>query len=118
VLGTLVRREMLLVPATANGDPITPVIISAAQREWLWYRDWTSELVDFCVGDEQHGAANREVLAAWCAKWNPAVEAAAESIKVELDRVPSARAAEESIAQVLSERDALQSAVTKEAVPA
>ena len=112
VLGTLLRREMLLVPATANGDPITPVIISAAQREWLWYRDWTSELVDFCVGDEEHGAANREVLAAWCATWNPVVEAAAESIKGELDRVPSARAASESIEQVLGERAALQSNIT------
>jgi hypothetical protein len=112
VLGTLLRREMLLVPATANGDPITPVIISAAQREWLWYRDWTSELVAFAVGDEEHGDANRAVLAAWCAKWNPVVDAAAQSIKDALDRVPSARAADESIAQVIQERAALQSAIT------
>ncbi|MHB8694113.1 MAG: ferritin family protein [Solirubrobacteraceae bacterium] len=111
VLGTLLRREMLLVPASANGDPITPVIISAAQREWLWYRDWTSELVRFCVEDEEHGAANRAVLAKWCAAWDPFVDAAAESIAGELDKVPGARPAEVSIAQVRGERDELQAAV-------
>jgi hypothetical protein len=112
LLGTLLRREMLLVPASSNGDPITPVIISSAQREWLWYRDWTIELVRFCVEDEEHGAANREVLAAWCAKWNPVVEAAAESIRGELASVPSARPVDESIAQVRHERDELQSSIT------
>jgi hypothetical protein len=112
LLGALLRREMLLMPASTNGDPITSVIASAAQREWLWYRDWTTELVRFCVEDEEHGAANREVLAAWCAKWNPAVEAAAQSIKGELQKVPSARPADESIVQVTKERDELQASIT------
>ena len=112
LLGALLRREMLLVPASINGDPITSVIASAAQREWLWYRDWTTETVRFCVEDEEHGTANRDVLAAWCAKWNPLVEAAAESIKGEIEKVPSARPAAESIAQVMRERDELQAAVT------
>jgi hypothetical protein len=112
LLGTLLRREMLLMPASLNGDPVTSVIISSAQREWLWYRDWTIELVRFCVEDEEHGAANREVLAAWCTKWNPVVEAAADSIEGELERVPSARPVEESIAQVKRERDELQANIT------
>jgi len=111
LLGTLLRREMLLMPASVNGDPVTPVIISAAQREWLWYRDWTSELVRFCVEDEEHGSHNREVLAGWVTKWNPRVEAAVESIKGELAKVPGARAVEESIEQVKRERDELQAMV-------
>ena len=34
LVGNRLRREMLLVPASANGDPVTSVIIGNAQREW------------------------------------------------------------------------------------
>jgi hypothetical protein len=118
VLGSLLRREMLLVPASANGDPVTPVIISSAQREWLWYRDWTAELLRFCLEDEEFGTHNREVFASWAAKWNSRVDAAAESIKGEVGRVPSARPVEESLAQVKRERDELQAAITPAEVTA
>ena len=118
LLGSLLRREMLLIPASVNGDPVTSVIISSAQREWLWYRDWTIELVRFCVEDEEYGDHNREVLSAWCTNWNPVVEAAADSIKGELERVPSARPVEESIAQVKRERDELQAHITPAEVTA
>jgi hypothetical protein len=118
VLGALLRREMLLVPASSNGDPVTPVIISSAQREWLWYRDWTAELLRFCVEDAEFGSHNREVFAAWAAKWNQLADAAAESISEELSRVPSARPVEESVEQVLRERDVLQAPLAREAVAA
>ncbi len=118
IVGSLLRREMLLVPASANGDPVTPVIIGNAQREWLWVRDWTTELVRFCVEDEEFGAQNREVLADWAKQWNPAAEAAAESIAGEIERAPGSRAVAESLAQVKSERDALQSALAQAEVTA
>jgi hypothetical protein len=118
IVGSLLRREMLLVPASVNGDPVTPVIIGNAQREWLWYRDWTVELVRFCVEDEEFGSHNREVLASWAKSWNPEAEAAAESIGDEIDRVPGSRPVEESMAQVKSERDELQSVLAQAEVRA
>jgi propane monooxygenase small subunit len=118
IVGSLLRREMLLVPASVNGDPVTPVIIGNAQREWLWYRDWTVELVRFCVEDEEFGSHNREVLAGWANAWNPEAEAAAESIAPEIERVPGSRPVEESIAQVKGERDELQSVLSQAEVTA
>jgi hypothetical protein len=118
LVGNLLRREMLLVPASANGDPVTPVIIGNAQREWLWYRDWTSELMRFCVGDEEFGAQNREVLAGWAAKWNAEADAAANALAPELDKVPGARPAEESLEQVRRERDELQGVLATQEVTA
>jgi propane monooxygenase small subunit len=118
LVGNLLRREMLLVPASANGDPVTPVIIGNAQREWLWYRDWTSELMRFCVDDEEFGAHNREVLAGWATKWNAEADAAADALAPELDRVPHARPAEVSLEQVRRERDELQAVLTTQEVTA
>jgi hypothetical protein len=118
IVGSLLRREMLLVPASANGDPVTPVIIGNAQREWLWYRDWTSELMRFCVDDEEFGAQNRSVLGEWAAKWNAEADAAADALAPELDKVPGARPAEQSLAQVRRERDELQAVLTTQEVTA
>jgi hypothetical protein len=118
IVGSLLRREMLLVPASANGDPVTPVIIGSAQREWLWYRDWTVELVRFCVEDSEFGKHNREVLAGWAQSWNAEAESAAEAIAGDIEAVPGSRPVAESLAQVMSERDALQSALAQAEVPA
>jgi hypothetical protein len=118
VVGNLLRREMLLVPASANGDPVTPVIIGNAQREWFWYRDWTLDLVRFCVADEEFGEQNREALVGWANSWNPEADAAAESIAGEIERAPGSRAVAESLAQVKSERDGLQAALAQAEVSA
>jgi hypothetical protein len=111
LVGNALRREMLLVPASANGDPVTPVIIGSAQRDWLWAREWSSELVRFVLEDPEHGEANREVLHEWLADWNAEAEAGLQAVGAELERVPRARSAEEVIAQVLAERDELQTTV-------
>jgi hypothetical protein len=118
LIGSLLRREMLLVPASLNGDPVTPVIIGNAQREWLWYRDWTSELMRFCVDDEQFGAQNREVLAGWAGAWNAEADAAADALAAELERVPRSRPPAESLEQVRRERDELQAALNPQEVAA
>jgi hypothetical protein len=114
LVGNFLRREMLLVPASANGDPVTPVIIGNAQREWLWVREWTTELVRFCVGDEEFGDHNREVLGEWTQTWNTEADAAAEAVAKELDRVPRSRPASDALEQLRAERDEIQSAVQHE----
>ena len=116
LVGSLLRREMLLVPASVNGDPVTPVIIGNAQREWLWYRDWTAELVRFCVEDDEFGTRNREVLAGWAAQWNREAEAAADALATELERVPRSRPPAEALEQVIGERDALQAVLQPQEV--
>lgn len=79
LLGAMVRRELLMRPALANGDPITPVIVRNAQREWAWWRDVAQAFAEFVLADEQHGAANRELAEGWLRDWesevNPAVDA-------------------------------------------
>ena len=120
LVGNLLRREMLLVPASANGDPVTPVIIGNAQREWLWYRDWTIDLVRFCVEDEDFGDHNRDVLTEWTQSWNAEAEAAVDAGVDVVKRVPAPRArlAREALEQVRRERDQLQSALQRKEVTA
>jgi propane monooxygenase small subunit len=118
LVGNLLRRELLLIPASANGDSVTPVIIGAAQREWHWVRDWTAGLVRFCVEDEEFGEHNRETIAGWAEKWNAEAETAAEAVASKLERIPHARAAAEALQQVRAERDELQSALQRQEVAA
>ena len=118
LVGNLLRREMLLVPASANGDPVTPVIIGNAQREWFWVREWTTGFVRFCIEDEEFGDANREVLSGWTQTWNAEAEIAAEAVAKEIERVPRARPAAEALEQVRRERDELQAALSREEVAA
>jgi len=113
LVGNFLRREMLLVPASANGDPVTSVIIGNAQREWLWVREWTIELVRFCLQDEEFGDHNRDVLHGWTQAWNAEAQAAAEAVAHELERVPRARPASEALEQLQRERDALQNQEVK-----
>jgi propane 2-monooxygenase small subunit len=118
LVGNLLRREMLLVPASANGDAVTPVIIGNAQRDWLWVRDWTAELVRFCVHDDEFGAHNREVLGGWTRTWNELADEAAATIAQELEKIPRSRSPEEALHQLSAERDALQHPITTGEEPA
>jgi hypothetical protein len=111
LIGNALRREMLLMPASANGDPVTPVIIGGAQREWLWAKEWTGALVRFLIDDEEHGAANREVLAEWLAEWNQLAEEALREGAKALTNVPRARAKEVVLAQLVAERDEVQAPI-------
>ena len=117
-VGSLLRREMLLVPASANGDPVTPVIIGNAQREWLWYATGPPSSCASASRTRSSGPTTARCCADWAKQWNPAAEAAAESIAAEIERAPGSRPAVESLAQVKRERDALQSAFTQAEVTA
>jgi propane monooxygenase small subunit len=90
LLGAMVRRELLLRPALAAGDPITPTIARNAQREWAWWRDLSVAFTQFALEDEQHGAANRELMAGWQADWEPEVMAAVDALEPIFDAAPGA----------------------------
>jgi NAD(P)H-flavin reductase/ferredoxin len=90
--GNLIRRELGIRAAAANGDTVTPVLARVAMQEAEWARDWTAALVRFVVEDPEHGAANREKVTAWIEDWLPqALESAlalapiAESLPVGID---------------------------------
>lgn len=92
LVGTLLRRELGIRAAAANGDTVTPVLARVATQEYEWARDWTVDFVRFVLDDEQHGAENRVRIHAWAKDWLPlATEAAlalspiAESLPVGID---------------------------------
>jgi propane monooxygenase small subunit len=88
VVGVLIRRELGIRAATANGDSVTPVIARAGQLEWAWVAGWTAELMRFVIADTQHGAANRGCIERWTARWMPEAHAAAEAIGGIVEELP------------------------------
>ena len=88
-VGILIRRELLMRSPKFNGDIVTPAINHVAQLEWEWTRDWTVELAKFVLEDEQHGTANREVLAGWRAEWQPLADEAAEALETVFAELPA-----------------------------
>ena len=69
LVGNLLRRELGIRAAAANGDTVTPVLARVAIQEWEWVRDWTVEFLRFVVEDEAHGAANRAQIDTWVRDW-------------------------------------------------
>ena len=90
LLGVMVRRELLLRPALAAGDPITPVIVRNAQREWAWWRDVTRAFAEFVLADPEHGGANRELIDGWLRTWEPEATAAIDALEPIFDAAPGA----------------------------
>jgi hypothetical protein len=90
LLGAIIRRELLLRPALAGGDPITPVIVRNAQREWAWWRDVALAFTQFVLEDGAHGAGNREVVDGWLRKWEPDTSAAVDALEPIFAAAPGA----------------------------
>lgn len=109
LLGAMVRRELLLRPALAAADPITPVVVRNAQREWGWWRDVAVAFTAFVAGDEAHGAANREQLSGWRAAWEPEVLGAVDALEDVFAQAPGADFAR-GRAAVLADAEALRAA--------
>lgn len=77
VVGTLLRRELGIRAAAANGDTVTPVLARVATQEWEWAQAWSTELIRFLGSDPEHGDHNRALIEQWMAEWEPlAAEAA------------------------------------------
>jgi NAD(P)H-flavin reductase/ferredoxin len=89
VVGTLLRRELGIRAAAANGDTVTPVLARVATQEWEWARAWTVALVRFLLGDPRHGAENSEVVTGWVEKWRPQAFEAAQSLAPLAERLPA-----------------------------
>jgi propane monooxygenase small subunit len=88
LVGVLIRRELGIRAATANGDTVTPVLARVGQLEWDWIAGWTAALTRMVLEDERHGAANRDVVAGWLADWLPRARGAAEALGGIVDELP------------------------------
>ena len=93
---TLLRRELGIRAASANGDTVTPVLARVATMEWQWTRAWTAEFLRFVIQDTVHAEHNREVVRGWVAKWMPDALGAAVALGAIAAELPNV-AADESI---------------------
>jgi hypothetical protein len=110
LVGTLLRRELGIRAAAANGDTVTPVLARVATQEWEWTRGWTVELMRYVVDDDVHGAENRARIAGWVQDWLPqAMEAAlalapiAERLPVGIDIAQATERARDDVGAVLAD---------------
>jgi hypothetical protein len=85
---TLLRRELGIRAASANGDTVTPVLAGAATKEWHWTRDWMVEFLRFVTEDKEHGEHNRGLLTGWVAKWLPDAAQAATDLGAIASQLP------------------------------
>lgn len=88
LIGTMIRRELMMRAATVNGDTVTPVVARVAQLEWQWIAEWTQALLKMLFEDEEHGAHNHSVVTGWLAEWLPEAEAATEALGGVIDELP------------------------------
>ena len=89
LVGTLLRREVGIRAAGACGDPLTPALARAAEREWQWMRAWTVALGRLLMDDPEHGAGNRNTIVGWVRAWMPAALAALDALAPLARQVPA-----------------------------
>lgn len=109
LLGSLVRRELLLRGGLRGADPLTPVVVRGAQRENAWWADFAVGFTAFCCGDEEHGAANRARVSGWLSEWEPEAVGAADALEPVFAGAPGADYAA-GRARVAAEQEALVAA--------
>jgi NAD(P)H-flavin reductase/ferredoxin len=100
LVGTLIRRDLGIRAAAANGDTVTPVLARVATQEWSWARAWTVELIRFLLDDAEHGAANREQVRAWLDEWIPLALEASVALAPIAERLPVGIDVAQSVARV------------------
>ncbi|MCW3003097.1 MAG: methane/phenol/toluene hydroxylase [Conexibacter sp.] len=71
LVGELFRSQFVMSTAAANGDFVTPLVMSIAESDFDRDLDYTTILLGDLVADEQHGQENVAVLSEWLATWIP-----------------------------------------------
>lgn len=100
IVGTLLRREMGVRAAAANGDVVTPVLARVATQEWEWTRAWTIEFVHFLLGDPRYARANRESISGWVDDWLPQAREAALALVPLAAEVPEGLDPQRALSEV------------------
>jgi propane 2-monooxygenase small subunit len=68
LVGELFRSGLIMQLAAAQGDFITPSVVSAAEADYQRNLANTVELVSMLTADKEHGTHNKGVLNAWVAR--------------------------------------------------
>jgi hypothetical protein len=72
-----VNQELAGTIASVNGDFMLPNIHFSLNYDARWHREWSAALARMAFGDTN---ANRDVAAAWIAKWEPLAARAVDAL--------------------------------------
>ena len=92
LIGSLLRREVLIRLAGSHGDAATPTLGQVAQAEWGWVRDWSAALVRFMLNDAAHAEANTHKIAEWLDDWGAMARDALDALEPVIASVDGAYA--------------------------
>jgi len=81
ICGELFRSQFVMQFAAPHGDFVSPVIFGIAEHDYQRSLAYTIELYKMLVDDEEHGAANRQIMGEWLAHWVPFSVAAARQLQ-------------------------------------
>jgi propane 2-monooxygenase small subunit len=81
LVGELFRSGFVMQVAAPQGDFVTPVIMGTGEADCAREQRGARALFHMLATDEQHGAANRELMQSWLATWVPRSMAAAQQLQ-------------------------------------
>ncbi|SEM51718.1 propane monooxygenase small subunit [Gemmobacter aquatilis] len=81
MVGELIRSGFFMQAAAANGDFITPPVISAAEADYERNLANTIDLMYLLVNDAEHGSHNRGLFQAWIKKHGDLADKAATALQ-------------------------------------
>lgn len=81
LVGELFRSGFLMRVSAANGDFVTPPVISAAEADYERNLANTIDLAYLLASDEKYGAANRALFQSWIAKHGELADKAAKGLQ-------------------------------------
>jgi propane 2-monooxygenase small subunit len=81
LVGELFRSGFVMHAAALQGDFITPAIMGCGESDCTREQRGARALFRMLVDDEEHGAANREVMQGWLNEWVPVSLRAAQQMQ-------------------------------------
>jgi propane monooxygenase small subunit len=81
LVGELFRSGFVMSTAAANGDFVTPLVMTVAESDFDRDLAYTTVLLNDLVGDEQYGQENAALFGEWLARWIPASLGAARALE-------------------------------------
>lgn len=107
IVGSMLRRELLLRSAVANNDAVTPGVLRPANEETSWATGWTGALLALASEEPAHGADNAEVLRGWLEDWRAQAREAADALAPLFAELPTGSSFEAARASGEREHEAL-----------
>ena len=81
LVGELFRSGFVMHAAALQGDFITPAIMGCGESDCAREQRGARALFRMLADDEQHGAANKELMQCWLDEWVPVSLAAAQQLQ-------------------------------------